>query len=35
MAGQTIHITATDGSGSFAGYLAVPESGSGPGLVIA
>ena len=35
MAGQTIHITATDGSGSFAGYLAVPESGSGPALVIA
>ena len=35
MAGQTIHITAADGSGSFAGYLAVPESGSGPGLVIA
>jgi len=35
MTGQTIHITAADGSGSFAGYLAVPESGSGPGLVIA
>ena len=35
MAGQTIHITAADGSGSFAGYLAVPASGSGPGLVIA
>ena len=35
MAGQTIHITAADGSGSVAGYLAVPESGSGPGLVIA
>ena len=35
MAGQTIHIQAADGSGSFAGYLAVPASGSGPGLVIA
>ncbi len=35
MAGQTIHITAADGSGSFAGYLALPATGSGPGLVIA
>lgn len=30
-----IRIQATDGSGSFDGYLAVPRSGSGPGLVLA
>ena len=30
-----IRIQASDGSGSFNGYLAVPRSGSGPGLVIA
>ena len=30
-----IRIEATDGSGSFNGYLAVPRSGSGPGLVLA
>jgi len=35
MAGQFIEIEATDGSGSFRGYLALPGSGSGPGLVIA
>ncbi len=35
MAGQTIQIKATDGSGTFDGYMAVPASGSGPGLVIA
>jgi carboxymethylenebutenolidase len=35
MAGQFIEIEATDGSGSFRGYLALPSSGSGPGLVIA
>ncbi len=35
MTGQTIHITATDGSGRFSAYLAVPASGNGPGLVIA
>lgn len=30
-----IRVQATDGSGSFNGYLAVPRSGSGPGLVLA
>ena len=30
-----ISIQATDGSGSFGAYLAVPKSGTGPGLVIA
>ncbi|MES1264801.1 MAG: dienelactone hydrolase family protein, partial [Variovorax sp.] len=30
-----IRIQASDGSGSFNGYLAVPRSGSGPGLVLA
>jgi carboxymethylenebutenolidase len=30
-----IRIQTSDGSGSFNGYLAVPRSGSGPGLVIA
>ena len=34
MSGQTITIDAADGSGSFAAYLATPESGSGPGLLI-
>ena len=33
MAGRTIEIEAPDG-GTFSGYLAVPESGSGPGLVL-
>ena len=32
---QKIRIQATDGSGSFNGYLALPKAGSGPGLVIA
>jgi carboxymethylenebutenolidase len=35
MAGQYIDIEAGDGSGRFRGYLAVPSSGKGPGLVIA
>ncbi|MDM0005862.1 dienelactone hydrolase family protein, partial [Variovorax sp. J22G73] len=35
MTGQYIQIQAADGSGTFRGYLALPESGSGPGLVIA
>lgn len=35
MTGRYIQIEATDGSGSFSGYLALPRSGSGPGLVIA
>ena len=30
-----VHIQADDGSGSFGAYLALPKSGSGPGLVIA
>ena len=34
MSGQTITIDAADSSGSFAAYLATPESGSGPGLLI-
>ena len=33
MAGQNISITAHDG-GTFNGYLAKPESGAGPGIVI-
>ncbi len=33
MAGRMIEIRARDG-GSFNGYLAVPEAGSGPGLII-
>ena len=33
MAGQTIEIKARDG-GTFKGYLAVPEAGSGPGLIL-
>lgn len=32
--GKMIEIPATDGSGSFAGYLALPASGKGPGVVI-
>lgn len=35
MAGQFIDMKAADGSGSFRGYLALPGSGSGPGLVLA
>ncbi|BEP36385.1 dienelactone hydrolase family protein [Variovorax sp. V59] len=35
MTGRYIQIEATDGSGRFRGYLALPRSGSGPGLVIA
>ncbi len=34
MAGTTVRITAADG-GTFEGYLAVPGSGSGPGLILA
>ncbi|UTW14183.1 dienelactone hydrolase family protein [Marinobacterium rhizophilum] len=32
--GTSIEIRAQDGSGSFQGYLAVPASGSGPGIVL-
>ncbi|MBD8572765.1 dienelactone hydrolase family protein [Pseudomonas syringae] len=32
--GKMITVQASDGSGSFAGYLAVPASGKGPGVVI-
>jgi carboxymethylenebutenolidase len=35
MAGQTIDIKAGDGSGTFSGYMALPRSGKGPGLVLA
>ena len=35
MTHQTIDIKAGDGSGSFSGYLALPQSGKGPGLVLA
>ncbi len=35
MAAQFIDMQAADGSGSFRGYLSVPASGHGPGLVIA
>jgi carboxymethylenebutenolidase len=35
MAGQYIDMKAADGSGTFRGYLSLPASGSGPGLVIA
>ena len=35
MASQYIDMKAADGSGSFRGYLALPPSGTGPGLVIA
>ena len=34
MAGTYIDITATDGSGQFRGYLATPEVGSGPGILL-
>ena len=33
MASRTIEIEAGDG-GTFSGYLAVPDSGSGPGLIL-
>lgn len=33
MAGQWVDIAAADG-GTFKGYLAVPASGSGPGIVL-
>jgi carboxymethylenebutenolidase len=33
--GQMIQIRAADGSGSFSAYLAVPKSGTGPGIVLA
>src|SRR6266852_1347625 len=33
MAGKTIPIRTADGGG-FSGYLATPESGSGPGLIL-
>lgn len=32
--GKMISVNAGDGSGSFAGYLALPSSGKGPGVVI-
>jgi carboxymethylenebutenolidase len=32
--GETISIDAKDGSGSFSAYLAKPEGGSGPGVVV-
>ncbi|MCP8689086.1 dienelactone hydrolase family protein, partial [Marinobacterium sedimentorum] len=32
--GTSIEIMAKDGSGSFNGYLALPASGSGPGIVL-
>jgi carboxymethylenebutenolidase len=35
MAGSYIDMKAADGSGQFRGYLALPRSGKGPGLVIA
>jgi carboxymethylenebutenolidase len=34
-AAQQIRMQAADGSGSFSGYLALPEGGTGPGLVLA
>src|SRR5580704_9083284 len=33
MSGSTISIASADG-GTFSGYLATPESGSGPGLIL-
>ena len=33
MSGTMMSITAADG-GKFSGYLATPESGSGPGLIL-
>jgi carboxymethylenebutenolidase len=35
MTGRYIRVDARDGSGTFRAYLATPEAGSGPGLVIA
>ncbi|MDP9993205.1 carboxymethylenebutenolidase [Variovorax boronicumulans] len=35
MTGSYISLKAVDGSGTFRAYLALPEGGSGPGLVIA
>ncbi len=35
MTGRYIRVDAADGSGTFRAYLATPEAGSGPGLVIA
>jgi carboxymethylenebutenolidase len=35
MAEQWIDLAAADGTGTFRGYLAVPASGQGPGLVLA
>jgi carboxymethylenebutenolidase len=35
MTGRYIRVDAGDGSGTFRAYLATPEAGSGPGLVIA
>jgi carboxymethylenebutenolidase len=35
MTGRYIRVAAADGSGTFRAYLATPEAGSGPGLVIA
>ena len=35
MAGNWITIDASDGSGSFGAYLALPRSGKGPGIVVA
>ena len=35
MAGQYIEMKAADGSGTFRGYLSLPGSGHGPGLVLA
>ena len=34
MSGDWIEITASDDSGSFRGYVATPESGSGPGILL-
>jgi carboxymethylenebutenolidase len=35
MAGQWLKVPASDGSGSFRAYLAVPAAGKGPGIVLA
>lgn len=32
--GKMMKVQASDGSGSFSGYLALPASGKGPGVVI-
>ncbi len=34
MSGQRIEIAARDGSGTFSAYLATPEGGRGPGIVV-